>query len=129
MTVLKADVENIFGESNVQKWSQMDNDSKFADDHRITLGITYGRDLVNAKFRMSTYAVPMVETGLVTDWIATLAGIWLWRPRGIRDDTEGTRMMGFSEQVNREMDFTLAGMMNLAGQTRTSGHPTAPVGS
>lgn len=129
MSVSKSDVENIWGEVNIRIWSNLDNDTSEADTDRITLAITYARNVVNARFEYSAYSTPLVESGLVATWIAQLAGIWLYQVRGMRDEDVDNKVAAVSDQVNREIDWTLAGMRTLSSQVRSTSGPSAPVSS
>ncbi|HPS52794.1 MAG TPA: DUF1320 family protein, partial [Phycisphaerae bacterium] len=87
----KSEIESVFGKSNVASWSNLDNEMSGADDTRIASAISYADSIINARLRGGRYALPLVNSqgtvpGLVKDWAAKLAGVWLYECRGLFDD-------------------------------------------
>ncbi len=125
----QTDIEDVFGQDNVAKWSQLDNDVNTADTSRITKSITYAEETVNDRFRNSRYAVPFTGTisEKIKEWCAKLAGIWLYENRGIRDtNTEGNKFTGMKDDVNEEINKYLSGARQLNATAHDGSAPTAP---
>ena len=139
--ITQTDIEDIFGTTNVAKWSQRSqaSTSTTADTARIADAITYAEDVVNSRFRhVSRYTIPFVATGSAMDqsvvyWCAALAGVWLFNARGATTDknADGDGIRSHRAIAMAEMDAVLAGMRRLACQTDPgtgTGRATAPVG-
>jgi phage gp36-like protein len=107
----ESDVEDIFGVTNIAIWSQLDPTQPpgTADYTRIQRALDYADAKIISFFRtQGNYATPLVPLNnavtLVTRWAATLAGVWLYESRGLRDDTkEGNKYTALAEQVMAEM--------------------------
>lgn len=126
--ISQTDVEDIFGQDNVAKWSQLDNDVITADTSRITKSITYAEETVNDRFSNSRWDI---TTGTVSEkvkeWSAKLAGIWLYENRGIRDtNTEGNKFTSMKDDVNEEINKYLSGESRLNATAHDGSAPTAP---
>jgi hypothetical protein len=87
----KADIEQVFGPTNVSKWADLDNDAdgtKIAS--RITAAIAYASEAIDDVLRCTSYQTPVVTASEATpttikDLAAKLAGIWLYEARGSHD--------------------------------------------
>jgi hypothetical protein len=87
----KTDIEQVFGPTNVSKWSDLDNDAdatKIAN--RITAAIAYASESIDDILRCTSYPIPVVTAAdatpaTVKDLAAKLAGIWLYEARGSQD--------------------------------------------
>jgi hypothetical protein len=111
MYAAQSDIEDIFGITNVAVWSQLDPTQPpgTADTDRIQRALDYADARIIAFFRVhGNYATPLVplnsDADLVTRWDATLAGVWLYESRGLRDDTKATnKYAAMARQVIAEM--------------------------
>lgn len=125
------DIEARFGTANVLKWSNLDNTTAEADEARIEVAIEVAEDHVENRFRGGRYAVPFESAnGLpkVVDWMAKLAGIWLYEHRGLSDDNaEGNLLSDMKADVEKEIDKYLAGEARLNAELSCPDSPTAPV--
>jgi phage gp36-like protein len=107
----EADVEDIFGITNIAIWSQLDPTQPpgTPDEDRIQRALDYADAKIISFFRnYGNYVTPLAPQGndvtLVTRWDATLAGVWLYESRGLRDDTkEGNKYTAMAAQVLAEM--------------------------
>lgn len=91
----QSDIEDIFGVTNVAVWSQLDPTQPpvTADTDRIQTALNYADARIISFFRnYGNYSIPLAPQNndvlLVTRWDATLAGVWLYESRGLRDDTK-----------------------------------------
>lgn len=86
-----ADIEDLFGATNVATWSKLQSDDSAATIlARQTRAIAAVCAKMDAYFRKAGYRIPVVdEDGStpteVKDCAATLAGIWLYQARGVDD--------------------------------------------
>src|SRR5580658_8315780 len=111
MYAAQSDIEDIFGITNVAAWSQLDPTQPpgTADTDRIQRALDYADARLIAFFRIhGNYATPLVplnsDVDLVTRWDATLAGVWLYESRGLRDDTkDGNKFTAMARQTIAEM--------------------------
>ena len=130
--ISKADVEALFGTSNVAKWSNLDNDDAQTNEARIDDAIDYAEGLIDDRLRDSKYAVPLVGNSTnalrtIKNVAAQLAGWWLYRARGLRDDDETTdKMATHEEDAQGIIDGYLSGRMKLDAVVSET-QPTAPV--
>ena len=107
----QSDIENIFGVTNVAVWSQLDPTQPLGTDNtdRIQTALNYSDARIISFFRnYGNYVTPLVplntDVNLVTRWGATLAGVWLYESRGLRDDTrDGNKFTAMAKQVLAEM--------------------------
>jgi hypothetical protein len=87
----KADIEQVFGTTNVSKWADLDNDSdatKIAN--RIAAAIAYASEVIDDVLRCTSYLIPAATAAGATpttikDLTAKIAGIWLYEARGSHD--------------------------------------------
>lgn len=107
----QSDIEDIFGVTNVATWSQLDptQPPNTPDINRIQRALDYADAKIISFFRnYGNYTTPLApqnnDVALVTRWDATLAGVWLYQSRGLRDDTrDGNKYTAMAEQVIAEM--------------------------
>jgi len=127
--ITQANVENIFGTSNIQMWSQLDNDSDVVDTARIDIAISYAEERVNNKFRGNRYCIPFSSVPMeIEEWCAKLAGIWLYQSRGQQDDNEeGNKLEQLRKSVEGEIGLCLAGATKLNATLHDNSVPTAPI--
>ena len=77
----QTDVEDLFGRTNVTRWSQLDPMLATVDTPRIARALAYADDQINSEFRGGPYEVPLSCGGslpTVRYWAAVLAGVWLF---------------------------------------------------
>jgi hypothetical protein len=86
-----SDVEAIFGSTSIDKWADLDGDgdaTKITARKLLAREIAYDR--INDVARNTHYTIPLqtaagVTPTSVTNWEATLAGIWLYEASGVSD--------------------------------------------
>lgn len=127
----------MFGTDNVARWSQLDPDLTTADTSRIARAISYAESYVEGRFRGGKYAVPLVALGTfpseLESWIASIAGVWLYKSRGMRDSASGdtedrNRVTVYQREADKGISAVLAGMRVLSLATSAIGiRPTSPV--
>ena len=107
----QSDIEDIFGTTNVALFSQLDPTQPpgTADITRIQRALDYSDATIISFFRnQGNYATPLApldtDADLVKRWSATLAGVWLYESRGLRDQTkDGNRYAQMRQLVIAEM--------------------------
>jgi phage gp36-like protein len=107
----QSDIEDIFGVTNVAVWSQLDPTQPpgTPDTGRIQTALNYASaKIISFFFNQGNYATPLVPLNndilLVTRRAATLAGVWLYQSRGLRDDTpEGNKYSEMARFIIAEM--------------------------
>lgn len=132
----QADIEAIYGATNVALWSNLENQSitdgvPVVSSTRVNTAIEYADAVIDDRFRVTTrYSLPFSPVPVaVKNWSATIAGVWLYRSRGMQtggDVVETNRYAGMEANALREMDMYLgnARRFNLSeSDTRN----TAPV--
>ena len=132
--ISSADIDNVFGSVNVTKWSNLDNATTTRDAGRVISAIAYGEGFVEDRFRGGEYSVPFQRTTgswpvMLVDWMAKLAGIWLYRSRGSLDgdkDKGADKYDDMSEKVEEQIDAYVSGQRRLSLQLAESDTPSAP---
>jgi hypothetical protein len=84
----RSDVENLFGATNVQKWSDVDNQGNVSTvANRVNWSLSLASTKLDDLLRGGPYAVPFTAPFplSLTDSCARLAGVLLYDSRGIRD--------------------------------------------
>lgn len=127
--IADADIENVFGVTNVARWSNLESGTS-KNDTRMAAAITYAEAWVVARLR-GRFSLPLSGDGLplVKGWMARIAGVWLYESRGLRDsrqDEEANRVRFHEREVNGQIDQFLAGQLRL-GLSENQTRPTAPV--
>lgn len=114
---LAADVKQVFGNTNVTKWADIDNDEDAGKiDTRIEWAICLAADRINNDLRKGPYTIPFTEDEVpreITDLTARLAGVLLYESRGITDAADGENQL---KPVKDEVSLRLRKI--LMGQTR-----------
>lgn len=88
---IRADIEAIFGTSNILVWADMNEDQDAAAiTARITLAISVASEEIDDFVRLTQYRIPLVTADdatpvSITNLTATLAGVWLYEARGTVD--------------------------------------------
>jgi hypothetical protein len=91
----RADVEIVYGRTNVEKWASLDNDQDEEQiGDRITWACCLATERLNNDLRNGPYEIPFLEPCReVVDLTARLAGTILYDSRGITDtNTDGNPM-------------------------------------
>jgi hypothetical protein len=123
----RSDVNDIFGATNVTTWGDLDND---ADDDKITTriarAISWATTEINDRLRGGPYEIPLPEStsSTIVDLCASLAGVWLYRSRGIDDEAGGNDK--YSWQWDR-VETTLSEIR--AGKRKLDATPSTSTGS
>ena len=126
------DLNNVWGTDNVTAWSDLTGGAT-ADTTRIAAAIAWAEAYVENRFRrQSIYQVPFVAgtSGYdvqLTNWMAVLAGHWLYDSRQVRrrNDTEGLTTSQMQRILN-EMKEALAGQLTLNLGEKSEPMPDAP---
>lgn len=85
-----ANIQSIFGTTNVAEWLDMDNDGS-ADSGRSDRAIAVASDEIDDVARAGMhYSIPLLTAAgatptTISDLAATLAGLWLYESRGSQD--------------------------------------------
>ena len=86
------DLYEIFGEHNITKWADLDNDDNDSGviTSRIDRAIRHASNEVDSRLRHGIYTLPIASsTGSIPediiDVVATLAGVYLYENKGIDD--------------------------------------------
>lgn len=114
-------VQDVFGEENVAVWSDLAQAGEL-DEDRVDRAIAWADEDINSRFRGSRYDVPLPATAQVEHWGAVLAGVWLYRARGMRDTDPEDKITALKKEIEDEIADVLAGARNLD----TSNYPRAP---
>ena len=96
-----ARMENIFGRFNVSVWAKIEDVPTGDVDARIAEAIADADDYIDGQLRGSVVKVlPIVDPPrIITRIASTLAGIWLYETRGVRDqDDAGNTFHRYSAQ-------------------------------
>jgi len=135
--ISQTDVLDVFGNANVTRWSNLDNDDTAINATRVTAAINYAEQVIDDRFRSTEYAVPLThaasgELYVVKDWAAKLAGIWLYQCRGFDDrdldeDPEAARLTAMKQAVHDEIGEYFAGQRELAATKTTASGASAPI--
>jgi hypothetical protein len=126
-----ADIQDVFGQSNINKWADLDNDgdsTKIID--RINRGIAWATEEINSKLRRSKYAIPLTDNDgevptIIVDIAANLAGVWMYENRGVQDFNPETGAKFHRLEYNRKRAFAsiseiLSGVKTLDAVIRTT---------
>lgn len=131
----QTDIETIYGETNVALWSNTENEDitdgvPAVVTAAITASIAYADAIINDRFRGRRYTIPFTSTPtVVLNWSATIAGVWLYRRRGMQtgsDTDETNRYAGMEANALKEMDLYL-GNSRKFDLPESDTRPTAPV--
>jgi phage gp36-like protein len=132
----RADIESLYGATNVAKWADMDGDGDSVTiANRITQAINVASARIDDRFRGSLYSLPLSQTeanGLVqiTDCAARFAGVWLYNSRGTHEtDSAGNpfnRLSGHDDMAEKTIDRFISGKAKLAAAPRWI-QPSVPV--
>lgn len=124
--IAQGDIENVYGATNVRKWSLGDEDGLSVNETRLTAAITYAEDHIDDRFRGGRYAIPFsTAPSIIKDAAAKIAGAWLYSTRGIQDyDDDANPVRMRQEEAEDMLDRVLSGQVTLSAAkatTRTSG--------
>lgn len=127
--ISQSDVETRWGAENVRTWSNLDNDSETTDTARVAAAIAWAEEQVESRFVGSRYVVPLVglagTPATLTNWCATLAGIWLYRGRLRRNANLLADLEEEESRLDAEIALYQAGKRNLPCQVART-MPSAP---
>lgn len=89
----QANIESVFGDTNVAKWADMDNDGS-ADSGRIDRAISVADAMIDDVCRLTGLKIPVQNAAgstptTIEELSANLAGVWLYEARGVMDFSEG----------------------------------------
>ena len=124
----RADVEAIYGVTNVSKWGDLDSDQDAGKiTARITWAIQSASNELEDRLRGGPLSVPFSPVPqTIKETTAYLAGVILYEFRGITDMTEEGepqhRLHWHRERVDTVISQILAGQRKFAGST----HPEVP---
>lgn len=129
----KSDVEDRYGQDNVRRWSNLDNDSTLANTSRITSAISYAEDYIDDRLRHYSYTLPLSASEgtlrTIKEVASLLAGVWLYESRGADDTDEFGRpqnkLSAMRNRAERLLNQVVRGEITL-GLGRISNDPTAP---
>jgi phage gp36-like protein len=112
------DLANWFGEENIRKLSQKDNDSRLVDMPRIQSACDFACDWVDEQLRnRCDYEVPISGLPIAIREAATLwAGGWLFRSRQFLFDPksiQASQMYSASDEARKIMSEIRAGKRDL----------------
>ena len=94
----RADIEMVYGATNVEQWADLDNDESVTKiANRIMRAILIACGTINDAARVLHYRLPLRTAGGVTpttvvNLCATMAGIWLYEARGLQDLNPQTKV-------------------------------------
>jgi len=125
--IAQSDLEDLFGINNIAVWSNLDDTNTTADADRIARAIVFAENYVESRLRGTTVAVPLdTVTPILTHTIATIAGYWLYSPRGMRDsDTVANRMKTMRDDVEALLESVAEGSVAV-GDIPTPPEPNGP---
>lgn len=112
----QANIEDIFGASNVDAWATHSGDDEAATAARIARSLVVAEDHVNSRLRRGPYAIPFASAPtIIVDATARLAGVWLYECRGVADATneETSNLLRHKESVDALLADVLSGKMRL----------------
>ena len=133
--ISQSDIEDVYGVANVAQWSVIEptGDPTTANTTRTAAAITYAESYVEDRMRASRYAVPMSASGgsfppVVKDWMARLAGVWLYESRAGRggSNDEDSPVTGHRAAVSMEINAAVSGMQRLNLALNYAATPSAP---
>jgi len=95
MSIVRADLDDVFGASNIDKWADLENEGDV--DHiaaRVAWSIALAEGYVQANIKMTTYVWDTVKTNpMVEHAIAIKAGLLLHTNRSVVD-SDGEQKQG-----------------------------------
>lgn len=106
---VEADITTIFGATNVEKWSDLDNTGVDATiDARWAAAIAAAGDEIDSWIRPTQYAVPLVDEdgntpSIITTLAAEFAGVWLYEHQGAVENHALEPVKSRVQQVLREI--------------------------
>ncbi len=87
----EADIKQVFGTTNVDKWSDLDDDANAANmAARIAVAVLVADDEIDDSARSQHYRRPLANAAgstprTIINLAATIAGLWLYEARGSQD--------------------------------------------
>lgn len=125
-----SDLEDAYSPENIAKWSDLSNDNVL-DVDRVQTALTYADAEIDLFFRDGTYTVPLnlgsAGTVKVRSWAVSIAGHWLYKNRGIRDDDKmGNILVADMAAAKQDMGMYKGGALRLDASRRWPS-PTGPM--
>lgn len=100
VTITQTDIENVYGANYVAQWSSFDQgNNAVVNPTRITKAISLGQTWVNNRLAQSPYLTPISANddnnppADIVDAMATLAGWWLFKTRGLNYSKDTLKWM------------------------------------
>lgn len=120
----EADIKQVFGTTNVDKWSDLDDDANAANmAARIAVAVLVADDEIDDAARGMPYRLPLANAAgttprTVINLASTIAGLWLYEARGSNDFHPQTgvpnhRLAWKSLWVRRTLDEIRTGIKKL----------------
>jgi len=87
----EADIKQVFGTTNVDKWADLDDDANAANiAARIAVAVLVADDEIDDSARCQHWRIPLANAAGTTprtiiNLAATIAGLWLYEARGSND--------------------------------------------
>ncbi len=87
----EAEIKQIFGSTNVDKWSDLDDDANASNmAARIAVAVLVADDQIDDAARGMPYRIPLANAAgstprTIINLAATIAGLWLYEARGTND--------------------------------------------
>lgn len=84
----QSDIETIFGVTEIRTWADLENNGIVSlIIARIAASIVWAQDEVDDRLRRGPHEIPFTEPppGKITSICAALAGVWLYKSRGVMD--------------------------------------------
>lgn len=121
----QSDIENVYGATNIRKWSLGDQDGLSVNEARLTAAITFAEDHIDDRFRGGRYVIPFsTAPSVIKDAAAKIAGSWLYATRGIQDyDDDANPVRMRREEAEDMLDRVLSGQVTLSA-TKASARTT-----
>lgn len=127
-----ADLYNMYGELNIQKWADLDN-TKNPDtvDTRVAWACEFATEFINARLVRGKYAIPFTSVPKTIVFITTLqAGIMLYDGRRVVSDRNRDEVGIQRKQLNTYLRQILAGQLKMihptSGEELTTQSETVP---
>ena len=127
--IIRADIEAIFGVTNVATWADLDNDEDATKiTNRIGAAISFAEGLFEGRLRNGRYQLPLTVSGTGLDLVktinATIAGDWCYRARGLRDEDESNRIRNLLIRTEKLLGEIATGVIRLdSNLNEGAGHP------
>jgi len=121
---VRADIELIFGSTNVSKWADLNNDEDAGEiTARIVWALTLAEERVNNRLRQGKYDIPFATAPTeITDLTARWAGVILYDSRLVIDG-EDSDLSRHEKTVEDRLSKILAGKIKLSTDVAVATYP------